>query len=86
MKREINDLVDSIEYLDGKTVEFDEIACCALDCAFEKNPETTSQLRQATEEKENLDGFREILRKTGEFKFIPVDNIKTVCGQIASGG
>lgn len=84
MKREIKELVESIEgsMVEGG-VEFNKTACCALDRAFEKNPEVTRRLEDIVDDDETFGNFRKILKSADEIKFTPADNMKTACSQIA---
>jgi len=83
MKREIHDLVESIEGSMEGGIEFDETACCALERAFEQNPEVTRRLEDILDDDENFGSFRIMLKSAEGIKFIPEDNMKTVCSQIA---
>ena len=86
-EREIEEFVESTEGapVEGG-IEFDEIDCCALDRAFEMNPEVTSQLKDIFNDDENFGTFRRILKgaKDGEgIKFSLEDRMNMICSQIA---
>ena len=83
MKREIKDFVESMESSVETGMEFDEVACCVLNRAFEKNPEVTKRLEDIVDDDEIFGSFRRMLEGSENIKFTPEDNMKTVRSQIA---
>ena len=77
MFRESKEYKGSIE----GTVKFDK-ETCALERAFNLNPEAVEQLKEVVGEK-NIKTFSGILPSTEEMKFVPSEEMRTVYGQIA---
>lgn len=72
---------EKLKFAEG-VIEFDEVTCCALAHAFEKNKETVQQLKEVVGPDE-LRKMVDILPTTKNMAFIPSEDTQIAYSQIA---